>query len=405
MHSKLTIMQTISNYDFKGKRALIRVDFNVPLNSENFEITDDTRIRAALPTIQLILKNGGSVVLMSHLGRPKLGPEDKFSLKHIAPHLSNLLGLPILFSNSCIGAEAEALTSKLQPGQVVLLENLRFFQHETAGDKTFAEQLARHGDVYVNDAFGTAHRAHASTAIIAQFFQNDKMFGLLLENEIKNVDLVLNSDKKPVTAIVGGAKVSSKITIIERLIEKVDYLIIGGGMAYTFAKAEGGKIGSSLVEDDYLDIALSILDKAKTHDTVICLPTDTKVADTFSNDANTQVVDINNIPDGWMGLDIGEKSAESFCKVIEQSATLLWNGPMGVFEMDNFQQGTIAVANAIVEATKNGSFSLIGGGDSVAAINKYDLADQVSYVSTGGGAMLEHLEGIELPGIAAIRGE
>lgn len=405
MHSKLTIMQTISNYDFKGQRALIRVDFNVPLNSENFEITDDTRIRAALPTIQLILKNGGSVVLMSHLGRPKLGPEDKFSLKHIVPHLSNLLGLPILFSNSCIGAEAEALTSKLQPGQVVLLENLRFFQHETAGDKTFAEQLARHGDVYVNDAFGTAHRAHASTAIIAQFFQNDKMFGLLLENEIKNVDLVLNSDKKPVTAIVGGAKVSSKITIIERLIEKVDYLIIGGGMAYTFAKAEGGKIGSSLVEDDYLDIALSILDKAKTHDTVICLPTDTKVADTFSNDANTQVVDINNIPDGWMGLDIGEKSAESFCKVIEQSATLLWNGPMGVFEMDNFQQGTIVVANAIVEATKKGAFSLIGGGDSVAAINKYDLADQVSYVSTGGGAMLEYLEGIELPGIAAIRGE
>jgi len=405
LHSKLTIMQTISNYDFKGQRALIRVDFNVPLNSENFEITDDTRIRAALPTIQLILKNGGSVVLMSHLGRPKLGPEDKFSLKHIVPHLSNLLGLPILFSNSCIGAEAEALTSKLQPGQVVLLENLRFFQHETAGDKTFAEQLARHGDVYVNDAFGTAHRAHASTAIIAQFFQNDKMFGLLLENEIKNVDLVLNSDKKPVTAIVGGAKVSSKITIIERLIEKVDYLIIGGGMAYTFAKAEGGKIGSSLVEDDYLDIALSILDKAKTHDTVICLPTDTKVADTFSNDANTQVVDINNIPDGWMGLDIGEKSAESFCKVIEQSATLLWNGPMGVFEMDNFQQGTIVVANAIVEATKKGAFSLIGGGDSVAAINKYDLADQVSYVSTGGGAMLEYLEGIELPGIAAIRGE
>lgn len=405
MHSKLTIMQTISNYDFKGKRALIRVDFNVPLNSENFEITDDTRIRAALPTIQLILKNGGSVVLMSHLGRPKLGPEDKFSLKHIAPHLSNLLGLPILFSNSCIGAEAEAFTSNLQPGQVVLLENLRFFQHETAGDKTFAEQLARHGDVYVNDAFGTAHRAHASTAIITQFFQNDKIFGLLLENEITNVDLVLNSDKKPVTAIVGGAKVSSKITIIERLIEKVDYLIIGGGMAYTFAKAKGGKIGSSLVEDDYLDTALSILDKAKTHDTVICLPTDTKVADTFSNDANTQVVDINNIPDGWMGLDIGEKSAESFCKVIKQSATLLWNGPMGVFEMDNFQQGTIAVANAIVEATKKGAFSLIGGGDSVAAINKYDLADQVSYVSTGGGAMLEYLEGIELPGIAAIRGE
>lgn len=405
MHSKLTIMQTISNYDFKGKRALIRVDFNVPLNSENFQITDDTRIRAALPTIQLILKNGGSVVLMSHLGRPKLGPENKFSLKHIVPHLSNLLGLPVLFSTSCIGEEAEALTSNLKPGQVVLLENLRFFQHETAGDKTFAEQLSRHGDVYVNDAFGTAHRAHASTAIIAQFFPNDKMFGLLLENEIKNVDLVLNSDKKPVTAIVGGAKVSSKITIIERLIEKVDYLIIGGGMAYTFAKAQGGKIGSSLVEDDYLDIALSILDKAKKHNTVICLPSDTKIADTFSNDANTQVVDINNIPNGWMGLDIGEKSAQSFCEVIEKSATLLWNGPMGVFEMDNFQQGTISVANAIVEATKKGAFSLIGGGDSVAAINKYDLADQVSYVSTGGGAMLEYLEGIELPGIAAIRGE
>jgi len=396
-------MQTISDYNFEGKRALIRVDFNVPLRGDDFQITDDTRIRAALPTIQHILKKGGSVVLISHLGRPKLGPEDKYSLKHIVPHLSELLGLTVQFATSCIGDEAEAMTSSLQPGQVVLLENLRFFQHETAGDKTFAKNLAKHGDVYVNDAFGTAHRAHASTAVIAQFFPNDKMFGLLLENEIKNVDLVLNSDKKPVTAIVGGAKVSSKITIIERLIEKVDYLIIGGGMAYTFVKAQGGKIGSSLVEDDYLDVALSILDKAKANNTVICLPTDTKVADNFSNDANIKVFPISEIADGWMGLDIGEKTAEEFCEIIKKSATILWNGPMGVFEMENFQQGTISVANAIVEATRKGAFSLIGGGDSVAAINKYNLADKVSYVSTGGGAMLEYLEGIELPGIAAIR--
>jgi phosphoglycerate kinase len=396
-------MQTISDYNFEGKRALIRVDFNVPLRGDDFQITDDTRIRAALPTIQHILKKGGSVVLMSHLGRPKLGPEDKYSLKHIVPHLSELLGLTVQFATSCIGDKAEAMTSSLQPGQVVLLENLRFFQHETAGDKTFAKNLANHGDVYVNDAFGTAHRAHASTAVIAQFFPNDKMFGLLLENEIKNVDLVLNSDKKPVTAIVGGAKVSSKITIIERLIEKVDYLIIGGGMAYTFVKAQGGKIGSSLVEDDYLEVALSILDKAKANNTVICLPTDTKVADNFSNDANIKVFPISEIADGWMGLDIGEKTAEEFCEIIKKSATILWNGPMGVFEMENFQQGTISVANAIVEATRKGAFSLIGGGDSVAAINKYNLADKVSYVSTGGGAMLEYLEGIELPGIAAIR--
>ncbi len=396
-------MQTIRDYNFEGKRALIRVDFNVPLRGDDFQITDDTRIRAALPTIQHILKKGGSVVLMSHLGRPKLGAEDKYSLKHIVPHLSELLGLTVQFATSCIGNEAEAMTSSLQPGQVVLLENLRFFQHETAGDKAFAMNLAKHGDVYVNDAFGTAHRAHASTTIIAQFFPNDKMFGLLLENEIKNVDLVLNSDEKPVTAIVGGAKVSSKITIIERLIEKVDYLIIGGGMAYTFIKAQGGKIGSSLVEEDYLDVALDILEKAKANNTVICLPTDTKVADNFSNDANRQIVPINEISDGWMGLDIGEKTAEEFCEIIKKSATILWNGPMGVFEMENFQQGTISVANAIVEATKKGAFSLIGGGDSVAAINKYNLADRVSYVSTGGGAMLEYLEGIELPGIAAIR--
>jgi len=396
-------MQTIRDYNFEGKRALIRVDFNVPLKGDDLIISDDTRIRAALPTIHSILEKGGSVVLMSHLGRPKLGPEDKYSLKHIVAHLSELLGRPVQFSKSCIGEEAEAMTNALQPGQVLLLENLRFFKHETAGDKTFAESLAKHGDVYVNDAFGTAHRAHASTTIIAQFFPNDKMFGLLLEKEIKNVDLVLNSDKKPVTAIVGGAKVSSKITIIERLIEKVDYLIIGGGMAYTFIKAQGGKVGSSLVEDDYLAVALSILENATANNTTICLPTDTLAADNFANDANINVYPINAIPDGWMGLDIGEKTTEHFCEIIEQSATILWNGPMGVFEMDNFQQGTIRVANAIVEATRKGAFSLIGGGDSVAAINKYDLADQVSYVSTGGGAMLEYLEGQELPGIAAIR--
>jgi phosphoglycerate kinase len=397
------IMKTISDYNFEGKRALIRVDFNVPLRGDDFHITDDTRIRGALLTIQHILKNGGSVVLMSHLGRPKSGYEEKFSLKHIVPHLSELVGTEVQFASSCIGEEAEKITSSLKPGQVVLLENLRFFEQETAGDKIFAGNLAKHGDVYVNDAFGTAHRAHASTTIIAQFFPHDKMFGLLLENEITNVDLVLNSDKKPVTAVVGGAKVSSKITIIERLIEKVDYLIIGGGMAYTFIKAQGGQIGSSLVEDDYLEVALSILEKAKANNTEICLPTDTKIADNFSNDANRKVSPIDEIPQGWMGLDIGEQTAEYFCGIINKSATILWNGPMGVFEMDNFQEGTISVANAIVEATKNGAFSLIGGGDSVAAINKYNLADQVSYVSTGGGAMLEYLEGKELPGIAAIR--
>jgi phosphoglycerate kinase len=344
------------------------------------------------------------VVLMSHLGRPKLGPEDKFSLKHVVKHLANLLEREVKFVNSCIGEEAEGITSKLQPGEVVLLENLRFFKHETAGDRSFAESLAKHGDVYVNDAFGTAHRAHASTTIVAEFFPNDKLFGFLLANEILNVDKVLNSDKKPVTAIVGGAKVSSKITIIERLIEKVDYLIIGGGMAYTFIKAQGGNVGSSLVEDDYLDTAKTILEKAKANNTTICLPSDTIIADNFANDANHKSCAIESIPNGWMGLDIGEKTAEDFGNVIQQSATILWNGPMGVFEMDNFAKGTISVAHALVKATENGAFTLIGGGDSVAAINKFNLADKVSYVSTGGGAMLEYLEGIELPGIKAIRG-
>jgi phosphoglycerate kinase len=396
-------MQTIHDFNFEGKRALIRVDFNVPLRGESYEITDNTRIRAALPTIEHVLSNGGSVVLMSHLGRPKSGPEDKFSLQHIVAHLSDLLGKEVKFASSCIGADAESMTSSLQPGEVVLLENLRFFKHETAGDRTFAKSLAQHGDVYINDAFGTAHRAHASTTVVAEFFPEAKMFGFLLENEIKNVDLVLNSDKTPVTAIVGGAKVSSKITIIERLLEKVDYLIIGGGMAYTFVKAQGGKVGSSLVEDDYLDTAREILQKAKENNTEICLPTDTRIADTFSNDANTGVCPTDAIPDGWMGLDIGEKSAAAFTEIIQKSATILWNGPMGVFEMESFQHGTVAVAHALVAATKNGAFTLIGGGDSVAAINKFNLADQVSYVSTGGGAMLEYLEGIELPGIAAIR--
>lgn len=398
-------MTTLNDYNFEGKRALIRVDFNVPLKHENGEaiITDDTRIRAALPTIQHILANKGSVVLMSHLGRPKAGPEDQFSLRHIVAHLSQLIGVTVTFGGDCIGNEAFAITENLKAGEVVLLENLRFYKEETAGDSTFAEKLAQHGDVYVNDAFGTAHRAHASTTIVAQFFPNDKLFGQLLANEITQVDRVLNSDEKPVTAIVGGAKVSSKITIIERLIEKVDYLIIGGGMAYTFIKAQGGNIGSSLVEEDYLETALKIMETAKANNTTICLPSDTIIADQFDNDANQKSCAINAIPDVWMGLDIGAKTIQHFGEVIEKSATILWNGPMGVFEMRNFQKGTVEVANALVNATEKGAFTLVGGGDSVAAINLFGLADKVSYVSTGGGAMLEYLEGKELPGIAALR--
>lgn len=396
-------MQHISDYDFSGKRALIRVDFNVPLDKETMEVTDDTRIRAAAPTIKHILENGGSVILMSHLGRPN-GPEERFSLNHIVDHTSKVLGVPVKFGGDCIGAEAYEMSSNLQPGEVLMLENVRFYKQETAGTESFAEQLAKHGDVYVNDAFGTAHRAHASTTVVAKYFPNDKMFGFLIEGEIKSVDKVLNSTEKPLTAIVGGAKVSSKITIIERLLDKVDNLIVGGGMAYTFVKANGGKVGNSLVEDDYLDVATKIMADAKAKGVNLYIPVDTIVADKFDNEANIQEVNINEIPDGWMGLDVGARTAEECADIIRSSKLILWNGPMGVFEMENFQAGTLAVANAIVEATAKGAFSLIGGGDSVAAINKFNLADKVSYVSTGGGAMLEYLEGKELPGIAAIRG-
>ncbi|MNJ83427.1 Phosphoglycerate kinase [compost metagenome] len=396
-------MATIATYDFQNKRALVRVDFNVPLNKETLEITDDTRIRAALPTIKHILENGGSVVLMSHLGRPKEGPEDKFSLRHIVGRIESLLGKNIKFASDCIGASAFEMSANLKPGEILVLENVRFYKQETAGTESFAEDLAKHGDCYVNDAFGTAHRAHASTTVVAKYFPNDKMFGYLLEAEIKSVDRVLNSDDKPLTAIVGGAKVSSKITIIDRLLEKVDNLIVGGGMAYTFVKAQGGNVGSSLVEDEFLNVANDILAKAKAKGVNLYIPTDTIVADKFDNNASTQLVPINAIPSGWMGLDIGPESIKACAEIIEDSKLILWNGPMGVFEMSNFQKGTAEVAQSIVKATEKGAFSLIGGGDSVAAINQFGLADKVSYVSTGGGAMLEYLEGIELPGIKAIR--
>lgn len=396
-------MSDIHSYNFAGKRALIRVDFNVPLDKETFEITDDTRIRAAAPTILHILKNGGSVVLMSHLGRPKDGADDRFSLRHIVKHTSEILGVPVKFADDCIDENSLKMSSELKPGEVLMLENVRFHKRETAGTESFAEQLAKHGDVFVNDAFGTAHRAHASTTVIAKFFPKDKMFGFLLEAEIKSVDKVLNSDEKPLTAIVGGAKVSSKITIIQRLLDTVDNLIVGGGMAYTFVKAKGGKVGNSLVEDDYLDMALKIIEEAKAKGVNLYIPTDTIIADKFDNNANRKEVKIGEIPDGWMGLDTGSETSKACREIIANSKLILWNGPMGVFEMENFQQGTKDVANAIVEATEKGAFSLIGGGDSVAAINKFNLADKVSYVSTGGGAMLEYLEGIELPGIKAIR--
>lgn len=395
-------MSDIHSYNFAGKRALIRVDFNVPLDKETFEITDDTRIRAAAPTILHILKNGGSVVLMSHLGRPKDGADDRFSLRHIVKHTSEVLGVPVKFADDCIDENSLKMSSELKPGEVLMLENVRFHKRETAGTESFAEQLAKHGDVYVNDAFGTAHRAHASTTVIAKFFPKDKMFGFLIEAEIKSVDKVLNSEEKPLTAIVGGAKVSSKITIIQRLLDTVDNLIVGGGMAYTFVKAMGGKVGNSLVEDDYLDMARKIMVEAKEKGVNLYIPTDTIIADKFDNNANRKEVKIGEIPEGWMGLDTGTETSKACREIIANSKLILWNGPMGVFEMENFQQGTKDVANAIVEATEKGAFSLIGGGDSVAAINKFNLADKVSYVSTGGGAMLEYLEGIELPGIKAI---
>jgi phosphoglycerate kinase len=396
-------MQSIHSYNFQGKRALIRVDFNVPLDKETMQVTDDTRIRAAAKTIQHVLTSGGSVVLLSHLGRPKDGPEDKYSLKHIVPAIEKVVGMKVDFVDDCIGESATAATADLQPGRIVLLENVRFYKQETAGTESFAEELAKHGDVYINDAFGTAHRAHASTTIVAKYFPSDKMFGFLIEAEIESVDRVLNSQEKPLTAIVGGAKVSSKITIIERLLDKVDNLIVGGGMAYTFVKAMGGKVGNSLVEDDYLETANRIIELAKSKGVNLYIPTDTVIADKFDNEANRQIVPIQAIPDGWMGLDSGPETSKACRDILIHSKLILWNGPMGVFEMENFQQGTVDVANAIVEATANGAFSLIGGGDSVAAINKFKLADKVSYVSTGGGAMLEYLEGIELPGIKAIR--
>jgi phosphoglycerate kinase len=394
-------MKTVDSFNFSGKRALIRVDFNVPLD-ENFNITDDNRIQGALPTITKILNDGGSVILMSHLGRPKDGPTDKYSLKHIVTYLSNVLNRPVAFADDCIGTSAVEQAAKLQPGNVLLLENLRFYKEEEKGELAFAEKLADLGDVYVNDAFGTAHRAHASTAIIAQYFPQAKYFGYLMAAELENAEKVLNHPERPFTAIMGGAKVSDKILLIEQLLTKVDNLIIGGGMAYTFVKAQGGQIGTSICEDDKLDLANSLLKKAAEKGVKIHLPIDTLVSDTFSNEAATQVCETAAIPTDWMGLDIGPKTAENFAAVIKQSKTLLWNGPMGVFEFETFEKGTKAVALAVVAATQAGAFSLIGGGDSAAAVSKFKLTEEVSYVSTGGGALLEYMEGKELPGVKAI---
>jgi phosphoglycerate kinase len=397
-------MSTFSDYNFKGRKALVRVDFNVPLN-EKYEITDDNRMRAAVPTIKKILNDGGAVILMSHLGRPKDGPTEKYSLKHLVYHLVKLLeGTTVKFAEDCVGPVAEQAASNLQMGEVLLLENLRFHKQEEKGDEAFAQQLAKLGDVYVNDAFGTAHRAHASTAVIAKFFPGEaRTFGFLMEAEVSNAEKVLNQAEKPFTAILGGAKVSDKILIIENLMEKANNIIIGGGMAYTFLKAQGKEIGNSLVENDKLDLALELLAKAQSKGVKLLLPADSVAADKFAADAQTQLVSNDNIPAGWMGLDIGAKSVELFSEVISKSKTILWNGPMGVFEMQPFQGGTKAVADAIVKATEKGAFSLVGGGDSVAAVNQFGLAEKVSYVSTGGGAMLEFFEGKELPGIAAVK--
>ena len=393
-------MKTVNDFNFKNKKAIIRVDFNVPLD-ENFNVTDATRIEAAKPTIDKILADGGSVIVMSHLGRPK-GVEEKYSLKHILKTASAILGVPVQFAANCIGAEAKAASDKLQAGEVLLLENLRYHAEEEAGDVAFAKELASLGDIYVNDAFGTAHRAHASTTIIAQFFPNDKCFGTLLAKEIESLNKVLKNSVKPVTAVLGGSKVSSKITVIENILDKVDHMIIGGGMTFTFVKALGGKIGDSICEDDKQELALEILRLAKEKGVQIHIPVDVVAGDKFSNDANTQVVDVRAIPDGWEGMDAGPKSLEQFKKVILESKTILWNGPLGVFEMPTFAKGTIALGEFIAESTANGAFSLVGGGDSVAAVKQFGFEDKVSYVSTGGGAMLEMLEGRVLPGIAAI---
>jgi phosphoglycerate kinase len=394
-------MYQLDQHTFANKAVLVRVDFNVPLN-DKFEVTDNTRIRAAAKTILKLSSDGAKVILMSHLGRPKGGPEDKYSLKHIQQEVASVLGKPVAVAGNCVGEEAKHAVEKMKAGEILLLENLRFYKEEEGGDEFFAGQLAELGDVYVNDAFGTAHRAHASTAVIAKFFPTDKYFGYLMEDEVKSIDRVLNGNASPVTAIIGGSKVSSKIAILENLMNAVDNIIIGGGMAFTFIKAQKGKVGSSLVEDDKLALALELMEMARNKNVNLYLPTDAIIADAFAADANYKECSIASIPSGWMGLDIGVKSREHFASIISQSKTVLWNGPMGVFEMEAFAAGTIAVANALVEATKNGSFTLVGGGDSVAAINQFGLANEVSYVSTGGGAMLESLEGIELPGVAAI---
>jgi phosphoglycerate kinase len=397
-------MQTINTYNFSGKKALIRVDFNVPLN-DNFEVTDDTRIRAALPTIKRIIETGGSAIIMSHFGRPKAGPEDKYSMRHLVGHFSKLLGVDVKLAPDCIGTEVQAIAKALKPGEVLLLENLRFHKGEEKGDEEFAAQLAANGDCWVNDAFGTAHRAHASTAVMAKFFPNDKMFGYLIESELDSLDKVIKNPKRPLTAIMGGAKVSTKITIIENLLSKVDNLILGGGMTYTFVKANGGSIGTSICEDDFLETAKTIEKVAKEKGVKLIMATDVVAADAFSADANTKVVAAGKIPDGWMGLDAGPESIAAMKKVIEESGTILWNGPVGVFEIEKFAVGSKAVGNAIVAATKKGAFSLVGGGDSVACVNQFGFADGVSYISTAGGALLEYLEGQVLPGIAAVRGE
>ena len=396
-------MKTIDDFNFEGKKALIRVDFNVPLDGD-FNVTDTSRIDAAKPTILKVLEDGGSAILMSHMGRPKGKANPDMSLSHIVETVSNVVGVQVKFAEDCVGAKADEAVAALKSGEVLLLENLRFHAEEEAGDESFAEELSKHGDVYVNDAFGTAHRAHASTTIVAKFFPENKCFGYLLAKEIKAINKVMETGEKPVTAILGGAKVSSKITIIENILGKVDNLIIGGGMTYTFVKAKGGKVGDSICEDDKMELALDILKQAEAKNVKVYLPVDVLAADDFSNDANTQFVDVNEIPDGWQGLDAGPKTLEIFKQVILASKTILWNGPVGVFEMENFAKGTIAVGNYIDEATQSGAFSLVGGGDSVAAVKQFGFEEKVSYVSTGGGAMLESLEGKTLPGIAAILG-
>jgi phosphoglycerate kinase len=394
-------MNTIDNYNFKDKKALIRVDYNVPLD-DKFNITDTTRIDATLPTIRKILADGGSVILMSHLGRPRGGPEEKYSLKHLLPYLNKVINLPVKFADDCIGQSATDLAGSLKPGEVLLLENLRFYKEEEKGDEEFAQKLASLGTFYVNDAFGTAHRAHASTTVVADFFPEAKAFGYVMANEILNIDKCLNSGKRPFTAILGGAKVSTKIEIINHLMDRVDNLVIGGGMMFTFIKALGGEVGASMVEEEYVELAKNIVEGAKSLGVNIYIPPDAVIADAFSNNANKQTTSAYDIKIPWMGLDIGPVACQKFNQVIEKSGTILWNGPMGVFEMNNFEEGTKFIAHAIANATKNGIFTLVGGGDSVAAINKYNLAGQVSYVSTGGGAMLEYIEGKELPGIRAI---